>query len=905
MDGHERQHNAFIASLFVVGMVFGMIGVFSYTISRSAMQHTSTEASTQFTLQSSSLSTLSSYEDAGNATFFSLMSRSKDQGMYQLKDSSTQTVIDFLSRKPTFSLFAAGQPQQVVPDAFSNLRLRKSATDRQLDAEDSQEFDLQNVDTQSKHFYFEQTRCDGVPVFGAYLNVHVSKTADIYALSGALIEGEPSCTQTLSESQAQAKARETFVKSFGGQAITLRDSKAYIYSSRMFHEGGSKNYLTEYVTVCSSSYCHAYFVDRADGTIRDDLPITTDAKNRYVYSGSAQRTEGQPPVSNQDVNKAYDIMGNVWDHYSNVHQRDSFDGRGGRIQVNIKNCSQIDASWDGQQISSCNAIADTDVLAHEFQHGVTQYTAGLVYRSESGALNEGLSDSFGAAIDSDDWLMGEEGIRAIRSLQDPPQFKHPDSMVSSNFYCGGSDNGGVHINSGVMNKAYYLMSDGGTFNGCTMNGLGRERAIKILYKAITTYMNGKASGIYKDMYDAINLACNDIHSAGSAECANVKASLEATYMDKPSRCKGGSASGTTCAGGNPPPPPSGTPTPSGEPQPTPSDTPTGVPSESPSPEPTTSGPTPTSVPESTKEAPLLSILSSPKFISGDIKITKTGTTTRVYATLQPAAIQSLSAIREAAQGVDPILEVKGRLIGKDTIETGFFVQRGDLILNEFTTDRDVSDYDSYQVYFAKSDQYDELPVLVGDLSTGTGSEAPQQDAIVLDLTLRLQGIDKKPPSTQAQLVRVGLSGGTLEGITYKKAVFTPNEQGLWTGRVIFNGAGDLDNGAVRIKASKHIQKKYCENTPSEKNPGLYICESEEISLKKGINNLDFSGVVQMAGDINQDGRVNSADIAKIRNSIGSTAADDLMFGDVNSDGVINSIDDALSIYTLSNKSQQS
>lgn len=252
-----------------------------------------------------------------------------------------------------------------------------------------------------------------------------------------------------------------------------------------------------------------------------------------------------------------------------------------------------------------------------------------------------------------------------------------------------------------------------------------------------------------------------------------------------------------------------------------------------------------------------------------------------------------------------ILEVKGRMIGKDTIETGHFVQRGDLILNEFTTDRDISDYDSYQVYFIATEEYEELPILVADLSTGTNPGPEQQDSVVVDLTLRMQGIDKKPPSTQAQLVRVGLSGGTIDGIIYKKAVFTPNDQGLWTGRVIFNGVGQMDDGAIRVKASKHIQKKYCENSPKEKDPGLYICESDEIALQKGINTLDFSQVVQMAGDINQDGRVNSADIAKVRGSIGSTAADDLMFGDVNSDGVINSIDDALNIYTLSNKSQQS
>lgn len=887
MDSEHKQ-NTVVLSLFAMGTLLCLLGLIAYFTHDQSMVTLQSQADTQFTLQSDTISTLSAYDDSGNATFYSLMSQSKDRGLYRLNDISPSAAVAFLSNKPTFVLYGSGEHHTLLPDDANNIRLRKSATDKELTADLDSTFGLNNVDTQSTHFYFEQTRCEGVPVFGAYVNMHVANSGNVYAVSGALIEDEPSCTRTLSEAQAQAKAQEAFGKKFGSNDTRVHASQPYIYSSRIMRGGGAKSYLSEYVTICNPAYCHAYFVDRADGTIRDDMQITTDAKNRYVYLNSTQRREGAGPVSNSDVNKAYDIMGNVWDYYSNTHQRDSYDNRGGMIQVQLRSCNDISASWNGQQISSCTGIADTDVLAHEFQHGVTQYTAGLVYSNESGAMNEGLSDSFASAIDSDDWLMGEEGIRAIRSLQNPPQFGHPDSMVHTKFYCGSGDNGGVHINSGVLNKTYYLMSDGGTFNGCTMNGLGREKAIKIIYKAITTYMNGKSSGKYKDMYDAINLACNDIHTAGSAECANVKAAMESTYMNKPSRCNGGTASGATCAGGTQQPPPSTTPSPSDTPQPSPS------------------MPAPSQAPDSEKQASLLSILSSPKFISGEVKVTKTSTTTRIYSTLQSAAIQSLAEERGLdLDAPDTVLDVRGRLIGKDVIETGHFVQRDSLIFNDFSTDRDVSDYDSYQVYFTKTNDHNELPVLVGDLVNKSTQEEQKQDAVIVDLTLRLQGIDKKPPSTQAQLVRVGLSGDGVEGTIYKKAVFTPNDQGLWTGRVIFNGISGVENGAIRIKASKHIQKKYCQNSPKEKHPGLYLCEYGALSLTKGINALDYSKVVQMAGDVNQDGRVNAADIGKIRGSIGSTSADDLMFGDVNSDGVINSIDDALSIYTLSNKAQQS
>lgn len=888
----------------LLSMFFIALGLVSYLTTHDSLPTVPSKATSAYTLQSNVLTSASAYRVSTASVNFDLASQGKQQGLYRLEDTSAQAVLDFIALKPVFSLSGTGSNQRLIPDDKKNMRLKLSVTDKELNNQ-FLGFGLETLDTGSSHFFFDQTRCGNVPIFGSYLNVHVGESAHVYAISGALTKGETRCQKNISTEEAQGRAQTLFAEKYGSEGLYFQETNEYVWSPQVFSEAGPVNYLTQYTVVCQAGYCRGYFVDLGDGTVRYEHQVSTDAKNRYVYLGNAQRREGSSPVSNPEVNKAYDIMGTVWDYYNNSHQRDSYNNAGGLIQVRLQSCNQVQASWNGREIFACTGVNETDVLAHEFQHGVTQHTAGLVYQNESGALNESLSDIFGAVIDSDDWLMGEEGVRAIRSLQNPPQFGHPDSMVSSKFYCGSQDNGGVHINSGVLNKAFYLMSDGGSFNGCTINGLGREKAVQAVYKALTTYMKGKRNGTFKDMYNAINLGCNDVYGSGSAECANIKAAMEATYMDKPSRCKGGSAGQTTCSGDQPPVPSTTvTPAPTGQTTPVPTGGTTPAPTSGTTPAPTAT-PAPTQGPKVLREAPLLSTLSSPKFVSGDVTISQSGSQVNILSELQAASLTDLNLENLGVQSLDDIvLEIRGRLIGEDVLETGAFVIRGDKILNDFTTDADVSGYHTYQVYFEKTDDYEELPVLIANLIPQEETPPASEESVILDLKLRFQGIDRQPPATQAQLVRVGLSGGDIDKTIYKKAVFTPNADGVWTGRVVYKGVSELSDGAVRIKGSKHIQKKYCHNKPKESGPGFYVCENEGIVLREGVNTLDFTGVMQLAGDINQDGRVNAVDINVVRSSLGSTAADDLVFGDMNNDGVINSIDDGLNIFTLSNRPEQ-
>src|SRR5690625_565239 len=178
---------------------------------------------------------------------------------------------------------------------------------------------------------------------------------------------------------------------------------------------------------------------------------------------------------------------------------------------------------DGDGILFHPLSAGLDVAAHEMTHGVVQHTAGLIYRNESGALNESFADIFGAMVDRDNWLIGEDimadGSHALRSLEDPAsliesrtQKPYPDHWDLR--YEGNLDNGGVHINSSINNKAAYLIAEGGEHYGITVNGVGREVTEQIYYHALTHYLTRDST--FSMMRQAAIQSAIDLFGSNSA-----------------------------------------------------------------------------------------------------------------------------------------------------------------------------------------------------------------------------------------------------------------------------------------------------------------------------------------------------------------------------------------------------
>jgi len=171
-----------------------------------------------------------------------------------------------------------------------------------------------------------------------------------------------------------------------------------------------------------------------------------------------------------------------------------------------------------------------DIVAHELTHGVTDYSSNLIYRNESGALNEAFSDMMGTAAEfywqqagsgsmRADYLIGEDVIRpgGLRSMENPGAYGDPDHY--SKRYLGSQDNGGVHINSGIANQAYYLAIEGGTnrTSGLEVQGVGqanRDQIEKTFYRAFTDMLPSNAT--FSTARAATTQAARDLYGAGSA-----------------------------------------------------------------------------------------------------------------------------------------------------------------------------------------------------------------------------------------------------------------------------------------------------------------------------------------------------------------------------------------------------
>jgi len=209
----------------------------------------------------------------------------------------------------------------------------------------------------------------------------------------------------------------------------------------------------------------------------------------------------------------------TYDFYWTIFSRNSIDGNGFKLRNYVHYDNAYDnAFWDGNRMtygdggsSFDTPLTSIDIAGHEITHGLTEFTASLVYQNESGALNESFSDIFGVSIDNwarnttgaNLWLIGEETTSGsgIRSMSNPNSFGDPDTYTGTNWYTGAADNGGVHINSGVQNHWFYRLVQGGSGtndlgNAYNVTAQGIAKARAIAFRNLTVYLT--ANSDYSD-----------------------------------------------------------------------------------------------------------------------------------------------------------------------------------------------------------------------------------------------------------------------------------------------------------------------------------------------------------------------------------------------------------------------
>ncbi|MBE0335647.1 M4 family metallopeptidase [Paenibacillus sp. 23TSA30-6] len=199
----------------------------------------------------------------------------------------------------------------------------------------------------------------------------------------------------------------------------------------------------------------------------------------------------------------------TYDYYKEKFGRDSIDGRGMAIAsaVHYGEKNYNNAHWggthmlygDGDGTLFAPFSSDLEIVAHELTHGVTEHSSGLVYFAESGALSESISDIIGNDIERTNWDFGKVAYTpnikgdAIRSLSDPVKYGQVDHYSNFDTDPNNEDYGGTHTNSGIINKAYYLLAQGGTFHGVKVDGIGRDAAVYIYYNAFTNYLTSTSN----------------------------------------------------------------------------------------------------------------------------------------------------------------------------------------------------------------------------------------------------------------------------------------------------------------------------------------------------------------------------------------------------------------------------
>jgi len=281
---------------------------------------------------------------------------------------------------------------------------------------------------------------------------------------------------------------------------------------------------------------------KATTSVLPDSPVggilTLDVNNTFGANTSFRHVTSTTNIwNNPTAISAHVNAGIAYEYFRTKFSRNGIDNAGGTIysMINVPDGTghPLDnAFWNGKFMSYGNGdvafkplAGALDVGGHEMTHGVVENTANLEYQGESGAINESMADIFGSMMDPADWLIGEDIVKpsaypsgALRSLSDPHnggtslaspgyQPKH-----TSEAYTGTEDNGGVHINSGIPNNAFYRLAEATT----------RDKAASIFYKALDTYLTKSSKfidlrlAVIKSAGDLFGAASNEVTQAGIA-----------------------------------------------------------------------------------------------------------------------------------------------------------------------------------------------------------------------------------------------------------------------------------------------------------------------------------------------------------------------------------------------------
>lgn len=426
----------------------------------------------------------------------------------------------------------------------------------------------------------------GVPVLHRELIVQAERDGSIGALIGELVpaikvdvnaaalDGDAALQLALSSlvRAGTATVHEKPTLTIFAPDADEGGQPALAYRALVEYLGHERDVFEELVVSASTGAVLRRNSQRFEALSRTIYDYSNKCLNPLTLPGKLLRNEPDAPATDMAANRIYDGVGSTYWYYKNFHGRDSYDDKGAPLKSSAHvtfnagaSCSGANAAWlpspylqmvygDGDGSIILDTSLGLDVSAHELTHAVTSSTSNLTYSKESGALNEGMSDILGGAVteawvdsggsaagnpaslapSDNNWLIGEKVAGptlpggALRFMSNPTI-----DMQSRDYYperyTGTGDNGGVHLNSGIANLAFYLLSQGGPHprakTATRVPGIGMDKAARIFYLANTKLFT--ASTTFQQARFATAQAAQNIYGRCSREWQNVHMAWDA------------------------------------------------------------------------------------------------------------------------------------------------------------------------------------------------------------------------------------------------------------------------------------------------------------------------------------------------------------------------------------------
>lgn len=509
------------------------------------------------------------------------------RALSDIENAAPDTKIDEIRwdkdfRSPKFISGTLSEPSQDDAEGIARRFLERTANLVALPPGVEEELELADITTDAqdyKHVLFQQV-VNGIPVFEGSLQVHINPEGQVV---GYKANRATDVDVSLTPDVTAERAIEIAGEALGEPESQKVPPKAELM---LFMDDAGRTHLTWHVQLFSDEDFapYHYFVDAHTGLIlfqygefRHIMSRETyTANNQEVLPGDLLIKEGDPQHPDDVAWAAHQNAGIVYDYYRTRFGRDSYDNRGSVIRSTVHFSRRYNnAFWtpdfrqmvygDGDGVTFSPLSAALDVVAHELTHAVTSSTARFVYASEAGALDESFADFFGVMISNGDpvtnWQLGEEVFTpgrvgdALRDISNPPAGGQPDHTDDQRRLAPGqlpvcnsrlptyNDNEFVHTNSGIPNKAGFLMVAGGTHRGITVQPLGKSVAEQIMYLALTVYLQSATPSrwTFRQARLATMDACRQLFPNDEARLASVMNAWAAVGVGDPAAPPSGEA----------------------------------------------------------------------------------------------------------------------------------------------------------------------------------------------------------------------------------------------------------------------------------------------------------------------------------------------------------------------------